>query len=94
MSSHEPIAEHLEKLLSNRAHPKTICPSEVARALTASELDFYQAQSWRDVMDDIRRMVFEKRDCGELVVLQRGQVIASETGLDDIKGPIRIRKHK
>lgn len=85
------LLKHANRLLSTRDYPKTICPSEVARALSASELSALSAPDWRATMDLIRHVVWEMREAGEVEVLQKREVVHVDS-LDDIKGPIRIRR--
>jgi hypothetical protein len=85
------IQQHLNRLLKARAHPKTICPSEVARALSSSDLENYNAQEWRDMMPLIRERVWLLRSRGSVEILQKGEVLGDDVGLDDIRGPIRVR---
>lgn len=87
----EILLEHANRLLSSRDFPKTICPSEVARALSSSELSTLGAPDWRATMDPIRELIWEMREAGEVEVMQKGQVLDVES-LADIKGPIRVRK--
>lgn len=87
----EIILKHTHRLISSRDHPKTICPSEIARAFSVSELTALDAQSWRATMDDVRELVWELREQGQVDVLQKGEVLDVDT-LSDIKGPIRVRK--
>ena len=56
---------------------KTICPSEVARAL---------AVDWRPLMPDIRRVAQRLADQGALTVTQKGRPVHAETA----RGPIRL----
>jgi len=93
-SSHiQPILKpHLDSLLSARAHPKTICPSEVARALSQNELQAANASDWRNLMPTIREMLWEMRSHGEVEILQKGEPIAEGIQLQDVKGPIRARR--
>lgn len=77
-------------LLQTRAFPKTICPSEIARALSTNELSALGYATWRDAMDDVRGLVWEMRGRGEVEVLQRGEVVEVEA-LEDVRGPIRVR---
>ncbi|KAL6709286.1 hypothetical protein ACN47E_001693 [Coniothyrium glycines] len=86
------ILRHANRLLSSRDYPKTICPSEIARALSRGELDTLDAAEWRDTMDDIRQVMWEKRECGEVEIMQKGEVVGV-TALEDIRGPIRVRLH-
>jgi len=91
--SREVIRAHLDRLLAAREPPKTICPSEVARALSASELEAAGVDAWRDLMPTIRSMVAQMRDNGEVTVLQRGQTLRGDLGegLSNVTGPIRVR---
>lgn len=84
------LSRHADRLLSSRAWPKTICPSEIARALSTEELCALDASEWRDTMDDVRQMVWEKREAGEVEVMQKGVVVDVES-LADLRGPIRLR---
>ena len=87
----EIVLDHLQSLLSKRAHPKTLCPSEAARALSNTELRDSGAQTWRDLMPMLRILCFQLRDDGEVEILQRGHVIPLSTALEDVSGPIRVR---
>ena len=88
------IEAHMQHLLSSRQPPKTFCPSEVARRLTADELQDlgYGEEDWRSAMPEIRRLAFELRAQGEVEVLQKGEVLADDVGLDEVVGPIRLRR--
>ena len=88
----ERVKPHLERLLSTREFPKTICPSEAARALSPDEIKDAGARTWRDLMPIIRSYAFELRDEGLIDVLQKGHVLPSSQGLDETNGPIRLRK--
>ncbi|KAG9377304.1 DUF3253 domain containing protein [Pyrenophora tritici-repentis] len=89
----EVILRHADRLLSTRAWPKTICPSEIARALSRQELETLDASEWRDTMDAIRELVWEKRAAGEVEVMQKGQLVEAES-LEHVRGPIRVRNIK
>jgi hypothetical protein len=84
------ILSHASRLLSARQHPKTICPSEIARAFSAPELQALGALEWRDAMDAVRQVMWEKREAGEVEVMQKGEIVDVER-LEDIRGPIRVR---
>jgi len=92
MASSPLLRERLDELLAKREHPKTICPSEVARSLSADELSAIGASEWRDTMPTIREHVWEMRDNEEVEILQRGEVLRADVGLADVKGPIRVRR--
>ena len=88
------LQPHFERLLATREYPKTICPSEVARALNARDLQEADIISWRDAMPEIRKMVAEMRKRGEVDVLQKGAILEGDLGegLGHVVGPIRVRK--
>ncbi|KAI9671902.1 MAG: hypothetical protein M1817_003447 [Caeruleum heppii] len=87
------ITTHLHHLLSTRHPPKTFCPSEVARRLSSTELVECGVSTWRDLMDDVRRLVWDMRERGEVEVLQRGLVLGPEVeSVDDVRGPMRVRR--
>lgn len=86
------LTSHLIRLLSSREYPKTICPSEVARALAAAELKSIGASHWRDLMPQVRELLWEMCQQGDVEILQQGEVLSSDGELQDIKGPIRARR--
>ncbi|KEF62743.1 uncharacterized protein A1O9_00716 [Exophiala aquamarina CBS 119918] len=88
------LSEHFLQQLSQRAHPKTLCPSEIARSLSVTELRTLGVREWRDLMPRLRSMAFEARDRGEVEILQRGEVVDEASGIDDVRGPIRIRRRQ
>jgi hypothetical protein len=85
------ILSHASRLLDSRQHPKTICPSEIARAFSAPELQTLGASEWRDTMEAVRQVMWQKREAGEVEVMQKGEVVDVER-LEDVRGPIRVRK--
>ncbi|KAI9817043.1 MAG: hypothetical protein M1832_004761 [Thelocarpon impressellum] len=86
------LESRLRSLLDARTPPKTLCPSEVPRSLSAAELSQLGASSWRDLMDATRAVVAEWRARGDAEVLQRGEVVSAEVAVEDIRGPIRVRR--
>ncbi|KAI9892789.1 MAG: hypothetical protein M1814_001209 [Vezdaea aestivalis] len=87
----EVLQPHLDRLLESRVSPKTICPSEVPRALSAAELAQAGVSSWRDLMDEARALAEEKRLAGLVEVVQRGVTVDDSIPMAEIKGPIRLR---
>ena len=73
------IEHSMQELLDRRA-PKTICPSEVARAVGD--------ESWRDLMEPVRQVAWRLAGEGELEVTQRGEPVERE----GLRGPIRLRR--
>ena len=86
------ILPHVQRLLSSREYPKTICPSEVPRALTGSELKAAGVSDWRALMPEVREILWEMRQRGEVEILQKGLPMTNILALEDIKGPIRARR--
>lgn len=66
-------------LLEARAEGRTICPSEVARALWP--------QDWRPRMDEVRAVAYDLADAGRLEITQKGEVVDGRRAC----GPIRLR---
>ena len=81
----------IERLLEAR-YPKSICPSEAARALSHDQLTANGIAHWRELMPRIREKLWDMRSRGEVDILQRGEVISDGIGLEDIRGPIRARR--
>jgi hypothetical protein len=67
------------EMATERGADKTICPSEVARALFP--------ENWRNHMDEVRNVAFELRDTHQVLITQKGETLNN----NDIKGPIRIK---
>jgi hypothetical protein len=67
-------------LLDERA-PKTICPSDVARAVGP-------ADGWRPLMQPVRDAAGRLVERGLVEVTQKGEVVDLAT----VRGPIRIRR--
>ncbi|WP_165827614.1 DUF3253 domain-containing protein [Mycolicibacterium sp. GF69] len=69
--------------LSRHREPKTICPSDAARAVGGED--------WRDLMDDARDIARDLARDGEVEILQKGEVLDPDATW---RGPIRIRANK
>ena len=80
MHDESTIAQQMLLLLDKRGTDKSICPSEVARAL-ADESD------WRALMEPVRLVARKLARQGDLLITQRGEPVDP----DDFKGPVRIR---
>ncbi len=76
----EQIERLILELCTKRGPEKTICPSEVARALVS------QDEEWRPHMDKVRSAGRKLMRDGLIVVSQRGVPIDP----DQSKGPIRF----
>ena len=66
-------------MATQRGMDKTICPSEVARALFDTQ--------WRKYMHEVRQAAVVLQQQGKVSITQKG----SPVDIDHIKGPIRIK---
>jgi len=71
------IADEITVQVIARGAGKTICPSEVARALHTD---------WRELMPVVRAVADDLAAQGHIVVTQKGEVVTAQTA----KGPIRL----
>jgi len=71
------IAIAIRDAVHARGAGKTICPSQVARALN---------DNWRPLMPDIRRVAQSMSDAGDISVTQNGTAVDAVIA----RGPIRL----
>ncbi len=69
------------ELLAKRSATASICPSEVARALSPVQ--------WRPLLPLVREAARKLARAGAIEIRQRGRVISPDS---DFVGPIRLRK--
>jgi len=65
-------------LTAERGPDKSICPSEVARALRPD---------WQPLLAEVRRIAFGLAAAGRIDILRKGKVVEP----DGVKGVIRLR---
>jgi hypothetical protein len=85
------LRDKISAMTEAREYPKTICPSEVARALTKDELSSLDCADWRAAMEHIREEAWLMKAQGMLDIMQKGELVKAST-LEEIRGPIRLRK--
>lgn len=73
------ISQTILSMATQRGADKTICPSEVARAMFPA--------NWRNHMDDIREVAIDLQQQGKVTITQKGEPV----DVNYIKGPIRIK---
>ena len=73
------IQAEILRQVSSRDAGKSICPSEVARALLP--------EAWQSLMAPVRQAAVALAREGRLEVLRKGK----PAGLDDLRGVIRLR---
>lgn len=74
----ERIEQEILRLTEARGAEKSICPSEVARALDAE---------WRTQLTAVRRAAVRLARSGRIEILRKGQAVDP----DSVKGVIRLR---
>ena len=86
------IREIMLALVQERGPQKSVCPSEVARALVTAQIDDHEQQvtdgeAWRMHMDAVRAMAHRLVEEGRIVVTQQGKSVDIRTA----KGPVRLQ---
>jgi hypothetical protein len=76
------VAAKILELVRRRGADKSVCPSEVARALDES--------AWRNLMPEVRRVASELARKDRIEVLQKGKVV----DIARARGAIRLRLKK
>jgi hypothetical protein len=77
--SNNPISQTILTMAAERAPDKTVCPSEIARALFPDD--------WRKHMDEVRAEAIKLQKTGKVQIAQKGKPV----NVDHIKGPVRIK---
>jgi hypothetical protein len=73
------ISDTIIQMATERGTDKTICPSEVARAMFDT--------GWRKHMNDVRTAAISLQQQNKVLITQNGKPV----DVNDIKGPIRIK---
>ena len=76
------LADAILRLCAERGAGKSICPSEVARALAGND-----EKVWRLLMHPIREVAMALAREGRLVILRKGRPVAAG---EPIRGVIRL----
>ncbi len=75
------IAAEILRQTAERGAEKSICPSEVARALAPGE-------EWRPLMDRVRQAAIALSREGSVEILRKGKPVPPE----EVRGVIRLRR--
>ncbi|WP_336488580.1 DUF3253 domain-containing protein [Methylobacterium nigriterrae] len=81
-TSEAEIAETLLRLVAERGAGKTVCPSEVARALGGPHPD-----GWGPLMQPVRRVAVRLTKAGQVAILRKGRPVPDP---DDFRGIYRL----
>ncbi|PPT27737.1 DUF3253 domain-containing protein [Xanthomonas arboricola] len=76
------IVATIRALLARRLPEQSICPSEVARALSGDEA------RWRALMPQIRSVAADLAGRDVVQISQRGEVVDVRT----VRGPVRLKR--
>ncbi len=79
MTGPQEIERTLLRLVDERGEGKTICPSEVARAIAGDE-------AFRPLMEPVREVAARLADAGRISVLQGGRPV----DVRHARGPVRL----
>ena len=77
------IAAEIRRQAAARGPDKSICPSEVARALAGGE-----DGPWRPLMTPVRQAALALQQAGEIEILRKGKPVPP----DQVRGVIRLRQ--
>jgi hypothetical protein len=75
------IATTMLRLVTERGADKTVCPSEVARALGGPHPD-----GWGPLMQPVRRIAVRLAHAGQITILRKGRPVDP----DDFRGVYRL----
>lgn len=75
------VCDELARQINALAPEKSLCPSDIARALAGSDPD-----RWSRLMPPIRKVAIEMAKSGQLVILRKGKVADP----DNFKGVYRL----
>lgn len=82
MTEPSPIEATILRLTAERGPDKSICPTDVARALDPAEGD-----AWRRHLTAIRKTAARLAAAGRIEILRKGKPVPAE----DMRGVIRLR---
>jgi hypothetical protein len=75
----EAITDALLRIAAERGPEKSLCPTDVARAVSA--------ENWRPLLGAVRKVAVDLARQGKIEILRKGKPINP----DDMRGVIRLR---
>jgi len=75
----EAITDAMLRIAAERGPEKSLCPTDVARAVSA--------ENWRPLLGAVRKVAADLARDGKIEILRKGKPISP----DEIKGVIRLR---
>ncbi|KAF1821792.1 uncharacterized protein K489DRAFT_321439 [Dissoconium aciculare CBS 342.82] len=86
------MKEYFASMLDNTDPPEVFKPSAVAQMLTDAQLKECGYDKWEDALPAVYELAFEMRTFGDCEILRKGKVVPEDVGVEEIDGPIRIRR--
>jgi hypothetical protein len=86
------MKEYFASMLDNTDPPEVFKPSAVAQMLTDAQLRECGYDKWEDALPAVYELAFEMRTFGDCEILRKGKVVPEDVGVEEIDGPIRIRR--
>lgn len=83
MTSNDPIEDSILALTAARGPDKSICPSEVARALRPGT----EQDGWQPLMAPVRQAAIRLAQAGRIDILRKGRPVPP----GEVRGVIRLR---
>lgn len=91
-ATNEALRAHFTELLDRVEPPESFKPREVAEALTDKQLSKMGYKKQEEAIPAVYELAFESRELGDCEILRKGVVIGDDVTIQDLDGPIRIRR--
>lgn len=79
-------------MLDHVEPPEVFKPSEVAQQLSDKDLSALGYEKWEEALPGVYELAWELREFGDCEILRKGVVLPDDVSLEDIDGPVRIRR--
>jgi hypothetical protein len=86
------MKELFQAMLDNTDPPAVFKPDDVAQMLSDAQLRECGYDKWEDALPAMYEVAFEMRAFGDCELLRKGKVIGTDVGIEDLDGPIRVRR--
>lgn len=83
---------HFAHMLDHTEPPAVFKPSEVAACMSKEQVKECGFEKWEEAIPAVYELAFELRAMGDCEILRKGVVIPDDMGIEDLDGPIRIRR--
>jgi hypothetical protein len=86
------MKELFSNFLDNTDPPDVFKPEAVAKKISDDQLRECGYDKWEDALPAVYEVAFEMRAFGDCEILRKGKVLGLNVGIEDLDGPIRIRR--